>query len=221
MTHSANTEQVALRKTKEHQVSFSDVDIDIPPGININKLFPTAVAASMVQNGALCKHPCGYYFENMPVDCLADVSMAAIPFRQAEQQGYTKIDFLHLNILSQFQNKEEVRSYSSKQPDWRLLQDKHIVEQLFQLSNSWEFIKAIRPSSVIELADVIAIIRPAKRNLLQSYLINRDQVRPSLYKQDSDDKTSFRRSHAIAYAKVVIMQLNKLEEQIKQSGIIL
>ncbi len=186
-----------------------DIDIDVPTTFDVKAVFPSAVVASMVsKSNTLTKHPCGAYFENMPVDCIT--GYAAIPYADAELCGYTKVDFLHLSILNDFRCKADVRALLNRPTDWSLLLVPEIVCTLFQLKNSWEYVSAIKPSSIEELADVVAIIRPTKRHLLSRYVKSPSSIRPLLYKQDEKDKTSFRRSHAIAYAHVIVLQLNAI-----------
>jgi hypothetical protein len=186
-----------------------DIDIDIDPSVDIAAIFPEFVRGSRVDdNNDLKAHPCGWYYQNIPVDPLTNI--AAIPFEQAEQMGYTKIDFLHLSLLTQFKSKQQIIELATTEPNWDILQDPQVVEQLFQLRNSWKYISAIKPRSIEELADTIAIIRPDKRNLLQAYLRDRVRTRPKLYRKNADDKSSFRRSHAIAYAHTVVMQINSI-----------
>ena len=192
-----------------------DIDIDVPSTIDIGKLFPTAIPASRVQADYLVKHPCGFYFENIPIDSVT--KLAAIPFEQAEELDYMKVDFLHLSILNQFSSKAELLKYTKTEPDWSLLEQQEIVQTLFQIKNSWDIVQLIKPRSLTELADLVAIIRPTKRKLIQQYLVNKNRVRPLLYKQDQDDKTSFRRSHAIAYAYLIYIQLNVITAKLAPS----
>lgn len=188
-----------------------DIDIDVSPDTDIKKLFPKAVAASRVNDGELVQHPCGYYFENIPVDKLT--THAAIPHKQAAEIGYTKIDFLHLSLLNQFKSKAEFRKACRKQPDWSMLRNKEIVSQLFQIRNSFDIVLKISPTSIQELADTIALIRPDKRHLLNDYLRNKKAVRPLLYRSAKDDKSAFRMGHSLAYSVTIVAQLNYLKEK--------
>lgn len=183
-----------------------DIDIDVRPDFDVKELFSEAVEASMLRNGELVKHPCGHYFQNIPVDPVTGLS--AIPFREAEALGFTKIDFLHLTLLSEFESKDEIRAVGNLTPDWTMLTDPEIVPQLFQLGKHLDTLCRIKPTSVQELADVIAIIRPNKRQYLDAYVRDRAGVRPALYRTEEDDKSSFKKSHAIAYALTVILQIN-------------
>ncbi len=98
-----------------------DIDIDLKTDFDPQKYFKEAVRASMVKNGELIKHPAGAYFQPIPVDSVTGLS--AIPYEQAEEAGYFKIDFLHLSTLDFFDNKQQIRTLIKKEPDWLLLQD--------------------------------------------------------------------------------------------------
>lgn len=183
-----------------------DVDIDFPAKFNPTTVFPQAVVASMVKNGELIKHPCGHYFQPVPVDKIT--SLAAIPYEEAEALGYIKIDFLHLYILDSFSSKEEIRRLMNTEPDWSLLLIQENVEKLFQLHNHHALLVQVKPTSVQELADCITLIRPAKRHLIADYVRNRKRVRDNHLYQRSGDAYAFKRSHAISYALTIVLQLH-------------
>jgi hypothetical protein len=188
-----------------------DIDIDTPTSFNPRDHFDI-VPASMVQSNTLVKHPCGTYFQNIPVDKIT--GLAAIPYEPAEELGFFKIDFLHLSILDYFGSKEEIRTLIRTEPNWDLLCIPSVVKKLFQLHKNAELLATAKPRSVQEFADCIALIRPNKRHLLGAYLTNKEKVRSSLYRQGNDDKSAFRRGHAISYALTVVLQLHLI-----QSGI--
>lgn len=189
-----------------------DIDIDLKTDFDPLKYFKEAIRASMVKNGELVKHPAGAYFQHIPVDPVT--GLAAAPYEQAEELGYFKIDFLHLSTLDYFNNKQEIRTLLKKEPDWDLLQDPDVVSKLFQVHRQFSVLNQCKPKSVQELADCIALIRPGKRALLQSYLKDRKGVRPFLYRQSSEDKSAFKRSHAIAYALTIVLQLHLAKAEI-------
>jgi len=187
-----------------------DIDIDLPSTFRPQQTFKQVVTASMVKDGELLKHPCGVYFQTVPVD--QTTGLAAIPYEEASVLGYFKIDFLHLTVLDYFKSKEEVRELAKKEPDWNLLLIEDNVFKLFQISKHYNIISRVKPKSVIELADIIALIRPGKRQLLDDYLANKEKIRPLLYRQANDDKSSFRKSHAIAYAMTIVLQLHLISQ---------
>lgn len=168
---------------------------------------PQAIPASMVRKGELVKHPCGHYFQTMPVDEVT--GLAAIPFSDAEDRGFFKIDFLHLSVLDHFTSKDQIRDLVNVQPDWSLLTNPSVVDQLFHLKKHYGLLAQLKPTSVQELADVLALIRPGKRDLLPQYMRNKEATRPLLY-ASTGDAYSFKRSHAISYALTIVLQLHQL-----------
>jgi DNA polymerase III alpha subunit len=171
------------------------------------------VAASRVNDGQLVKHQVGVYFQDIPKDPITNLS--AIPYKEAEELGFIKIDMLHLHVLDYFENKQEIRVLLRKEPDWKLLRDPEIVGQLFQIKKHFDLINKIKPKTIQELADAIALIRPGKRNLLDVYLKDRNTVRDKLlYIKPLDDSNYFKRSHAISYALVIVLQLHLVKNGI-------
>lgn len=187
-----------------------DVDIDFPTTFEPETLFRTAVRASMIKNGDLVKHPAGMYFQTMPKDVAT--GLAAIPYDKAEQLGYTKVDFLHLSILNEFESKREIRVLLQTPPDWHLLESAVVVSKLFQIHKHYDLLQQVKPRSVEQLADCIALIRPLKRKLLSAYLKEPKVVRDRLlYVREEGDKTSFKKCHAIAYALTIVLQLHLIK----------
>lgn len=185
-----------------------DIDIDIPSNVDREKLLPLATRASMVQHGTLVPHPCGMYLQNMPRDPIT--GLACIPYDQADEYGYTKIDFLHLHILNQFESKDHIKRLLQIAPDWSLLRQRDVVERLFQINNHFDVVYNIRPHDIMSLADCIAIIRPGRSELLPEYINSPDktEVRRKLYTVSSADKYSYKKGHAISYAMVIVLQLH-------------
>lgn len=190
-----------------HQPSLQDVDIDVSDTFDANKIFGTFTRASQLKNGDLVPHNVGYYFQQIPTDPWHP-GISAIPYNWAEEQGFQKIDFLHLSFLDVFTDKEQLRKLAKKEPRWELL-DHHInVTKLFHIGNHYDIVSRVRPRSIDDLADVVALIRPGKRNLLERYLSEKEYVRSFLYKKT--DQYYFKRSHAIGYAHVIVVQLHLL-----------
>ncbi len=187
-----------------------DVDLDFPSSFDPVEYFQQAVRASIVKKGELTKHPVGAYLQNIPRDPVTQLS--AIPYEEAEQVGYFKIDFLHLSLLDDFATKEEIRTLLKIEPDWTLLQDEEQVTKLFQIHKHFKILTKIKPTSVQELADCIALIRPGKRHLLDAYTKNKLVVRQELYRRpDEEGQYYFKKGHAVAYALNIILQLHLIK----------
>lgn len=185
-----------------------DIDIDVPTNFKPDKYF-NIINASMVEDLELKKHLVGIYLQNMPTDPLT--GYAAIPYTEAEALGYTKIDMIHLSLLNKFKSKDEIRKFAEKSPNWELLEDKDFVSNLFHIANHFDLVDAIKPKSVIEIADILCLIRPGKRILLDRYLKNKKLTRKELYTKRQ--KSDLRKSHAVAYALLIVVQMHALENQ--------
>ena len=186
-----------------------DIDLDFQSGFNPNKVFKEAVQASMVnKKDELIKHPCGQYFQKIAIDPVT--GLAAIPYEEAEILGYFKIDFLHMSAIDPIKSKQEVKDLANKEPNWDLLQVESNVVKLVHINKHFELLEKVNPRSVDDLADVLALIRPGKRQLLSEYLTNKQKTRIRLYSKT--DTYYFKRSHALAYALTIVLQLHLIEQ---------
>lgn len=186
-----------------------DVDIDTVPSFRPSAIFPNWVRASIARDGLLVPHPCGVYPQTMPEDKITH--LAAIPYDAASDFGYLKVDFLHVSAYAPFKSRDEIEELCAQEPNWTLLQLDSTYKSLFQLSKHAEMVKAIKPKSVVEVADCMALIRPGKRPLLGLYHKSREQARRALYAKD-DSGYSFKKSHAMAYAYIVVLQLHLIDQ---------
>lgn len=188
-----------------------DIDIDLPSTFDPHKHFDCVTTASRVDKGKLVKHNCGVYFQKVPTDPITGLS--AIPFKKADEFGLMKIDFLHLHVMDYFENKAQIRVLLKKPPKWGLLLKSNVVEKLFQLSNHGDILRRIQPKSILELADCIAIIRPAKSHLLEDYINDPEGTRAELYRKETKGY-AYKKGHAIAYAMNVVLQLHLIDAEI-------
>lgn len=189
-----------------------DIDIDVKPTLKVKEVFPEVTEASINERGVLKKHNVGYYFQPIPRD--SQTGLSAITYKTALQHNFFKIDIIPLSLLEEFESKEQLRDLMHKQPIWELFENRKIVEQLFHLYNNFDVVYQIKPKSVMEVADCLAIIRPGKIKLLKSYLKskNKDEVRSLLYEKTAP--SDLRKSHAIPYAYLIIAQLNLITEKL-------
>lgn len=185
----------------------ADIDIDTPTRVGVDSIF-NWTRASLVKDGQLRPHPCGYYPQLIPVDPITNLS--AIPYEAAEDLGFTKIDFLHLTIYDHFESRDEIEQLLKIEPDWGLLLVPSIQQKLFQLAKHGDVLTTVKPKNVEELADVLALIRPGKKQFVKLYMSQRETTRRALYAKD-DSGYSFKRSHAIAYSLVLVLQLHLIE----------
>jgi DNA polymerase III alpha subunit len=188
--------------------NLADIDIDFRTDFNPRSLFPWT-KASIVRNEELASHAGnsqgGMYPQRIPVDPVSRLS--AIPYEDAEKLGYFKIDFLHLGVYDHFESREEIDALLEVEPDWGLLLVPQEQKKLFQLAKHGEILNEVKPKSIEELADVCALIRPGKKQLVKLYNKQRESTRRILYVKD-ENGYSFKKSHAVAYAMVIVLQLH-------------
>jgi hypothetical protein len=187
-----------------------DVDIDFVDRDSALNLFQHTVA-SRIENGKLIKHNTGVYFQEVPVDAVT--GLCKIPYEEAEEQDYFKIDFLNVGIYKGVRNEEHLVQLMNQEPLWNLLLQDEFLNLLFHINGHGDMIRKTRPTSVEQLAAVLAMIRPAKR-----YLIGKDwtTIMKEVWTKPMNDEYFFKKSHATAYAVAVVVQMNLICENLSQ-----
>jgi DNA polymerase III alpha subunit len=185
-----------------------DIDIDFLDRDQALKLFKHTVA-SRADNGKLVKHNTGVYLHEVPVDAVTN--LCAVPYDQAEERGYFKIDFLNVGIYKGVRNEEHLTQLMESEPLWDLLEQDDFSSLLFHVNGHGSILRKIKPTSVEQLAAVLAMIRPAKR-----YLIGKDwpTVMTEVWTKPEGDDYYFKKSHATAYAVAIVVQMNLICEGI-------
>lgn len=187
----------------------TDIDIDTKNRIDLLNLIKHT-PAGIVKDNIIKKHNTGVYVTDIPKDPLQGVS--SIDYTEAEDRGYFKLDILNVSIYEDVKNEDHLLKLISAEPDWSLLGHKEIVEQLFHVHNHFDIVSKLKPKSVEDLAAVLAIIRPAKRNLLNESWTT---IREKVWEKPQDGTYFFKKSHAVGYALAIVLQLNLLIEKTK------
>jgi hypothetical protein len=136
--------------------------------------------------------------------------MASIDYTEAEERGYFKLDLLNVHVYENV--KDELHLVTLMQdPDWSMLKNRVTVEQLIHLNNSFNIMQRMPEpiDSIPRLAMFLAVMRPAKKHLQG---LTWKEVAKTVWDKDSDGY-SFKKSHAIAYAQLVVVHMNLLKEQ--------
>ena len=182
-----------------------DVDIDFFDRDGVLKLFKHT-PASITKNDTTEKHKTGVYFHAVPENPATGNS--SLDYKVAEDRGYFKIDMLNVSIYKNITSEKELVELMIEEPDWNMLKDKKIVDQLFHLNGHFNIVNTLQPQSIEHLAAVLAIIRQAKRYLLKQ---NWDDIVDQVWKKPSDGSYFFKKSHAVAYAQAIVVQMNLLK----------
>ena len=179
-----------------------DVDIDFFDRDGVLKLFKHT-PASIIKDDKIEKHKTGVYFHAIPSDPIN--GYATLDYKKAEDRGYFKIDCLNVNIYKNVKSEQELVELMIEEPDWDMLKDPKVVENLFHLNGHYNIVSKLEPKNIEQLAAVLAIIRPAKRGLMYKdwkEILKEGWVKPT------DGSYFFKKSHAIAYAQAIVVQMN-------------
>ena len=169
------------------------------------------IPASRVDDGVVKKHNTGVYCQVIPVDPVT--GLASIDYTSAEDRGYFKIDFLNVGIYKDIQSEEELVRLLNIDPLWDLLEQKDFCDMVFHVNGYHDLIARLKPKSIEQLAMFLAIIRPGKKHLIP---VVQEQGWDSIANEIwiKTDEYSFKKSHAIAYAHAIVVQMNKICEGI-------
>ena len=182
----------------------TDVDIDVfNREMVVEKL--GCIFARIDRNNSYEKHNTGVYFQNIPRD--ANTNIASIGYKNAVNYGFFKLDILNVNLYENVKSEEHLLKLMSIEPDWELFLNKDITDQLFQLNGHSNILHKFKPTSIEELAMILAIIRPAKAYLQQT---SWDEIKREVWCKPVDSSYHFKKAHGTAYSLAIIVNLNLL-----------
>lgn len=185
-----------------------DIDIDFADRTKILDIIQH-VPASIIDNTQIEKHKTGAYCHKIPVNPLTNT--ASLDYKEAEQRGYFKIDFLNVSIYKDIKNEEHLDRLMQTEPLWDLLEQTEFVDLLFHLNGHSNILKKMKPTNIEQLAAILAMIRPAKRHLIG---MSWEHIMANVWTKPQNDEYYFKKSHAIAYATAVVVQMNLICENI-------
>lgn len=184
----------------------SDVDIDFGDRTKILDLIQH-IPASLKAGTKIRRHNSGIYVTDIPYD--SEHNMSSILYDEAENRGYVKLDILNVWLYKLIRDESHLTELM-REPNWSLLQDSKYFEKLIQIGNHYDTMTKMNEpiNSIARLAMFISVIRPGKYHLIGK---SWKEIGESIWKND-DTGYSFKKSHAIAYAHLVGIHMNLLEE---------
>ena len=114
------------------------------------------------------------------------------------------------NVYKDVKSEQELVELMIQEPDWDMLNDQNTVNDLFHLNGHFNIVSKLQPKSIEQLAAVLAIIRPAKR-----YLVDKQwaDIMKDVWIKPSDGSYFFKKSHAVAYAQAIVVQMNLIKRK--------
>ena len=180
-----------------------DVDIDFGDRTQLLKHVPSVGAR--LENGN--KHNTGVYFNRIPQ---AHDGLATLDHKRAEELGYFKLDLLNVGVYTHVRNELHLVELM-REPTWSKLHDKAFFEQLIHVGKHYETMAKMPEdiTSIPRMAMFLAVIRPGKRHLVGKTWA---EVAQTVWDKAGLDSYSFKKSHSVAYAQLVAVHMNILEE---------
>ena len=155
------------------------------------------------------KHNTGVYVTECPHNPVDNLS--TIDYKTAEERGYFKLDFLNVSIYNDIKDEQHLTKLMEKEPQWDLLEHDDFTNLLFHVNGHGEILRKLKPTSVEQLAAVLAIIRPAKRHLVNETW---QTILTEVWTKPEDGSYYFKKAHAFAYAVSVVVHMNLICESV-------
>jgi hypothetical protein len=186
----------------------SDVDIDFGDRTRALALLKHTPAA-IIRDGKLIKHNTGIYVTDVPEDPFTCI--ASIDHKVAEDRGYAKLDFLNVSLYTQIKSEQHLQELLAIEPDWAALYDPEFCAKLIHIGAHYDtLIKMPEAVNTIpRMAMFLALIRPAKRHLIGKPW---KEVAETVWDKPTDDSYYFKKSHAVAYAHLVVVNMGLLAQ---------
>ena len=186
-----------------------DIDIDFADRKKILDIIKHVPATIVDKDGTSKKHNTGVYCHSIPYNPLTDT--ASIEYKEAEDRGYFKIDFLNVGIYKDIRDESHLKTLMDTEPLWDLLEQDDFSNLLFHVNGHGPILRQMKPKSILQLAAVLAMIRPAKRHLIGT---DWTTVMTTIWTKPEDGEYYFKKAHAVAYAMAVVVQMNLICEKI-------
>ena len=184
-----------------------DIDIDFADRDHALKFIKHIPAAIKDANGIFKKHNTGVYCTPIPYNPVNNLSN--VDYKEAEERGYFKLDFLNVSIYKDVRDEEHLKTLMETEPLWDLLTQDDFSSLLFHVNGHGSILRQMKPTSILQLAAVLAMIRPAKRHLIGETWTT---VMETIWTKPEDGEYYFKKAHAVAYATAVVVQMNLICE---------
>lgn len=183
-----------------------DIDIDFADRTVALQHFKH-VTAAIEDNGTFKKHNSGVYCTSIPYNPITGLS--TIDYKQAEDRGYFKIDFLNVGVYNGVKDEAHLTQLMETEPLWDLLEQDDFTNLLFHVNGHGYLMRQMKPKSIDQLAMCLALIRPAKKHLVGKTWT---EIGMEIWTKPTNGDYYFKKSHAVAYAAAIVVQMNLICE---------
>jgi hypothetical protein len=184
----------------------SDIDIDLADRSKLLQHI-SHTTATMKKSSTVRRHQSGVYVTDVPYDPVNDT--CSLDYLDAEERGYVKIDLLNIWLYNHVRDESHLVSLM-REPDWSILNNQEIVSTMIHLSNHYETLQRMSEpvNSIPRLAMFLSVIRPGKKHLIGKTW---REIAETIWIPD-DTGYSYKKSHAVSYAHLVVVNMNLISE---------
>lgn len=207
--------------TETYKKARTDIDIDFKDAKSVIAQLPCVRSTENITEDGLTPHNSGVHFDNIPIDPVS--GLASIKYKEAERLGYQKVDILSQSAYVHVRDRDHLKELMAREPNWSLLLEPEIVNELSQIKKHLTLLHVWKPSSIDELAMFLAMIRPGKRKCqsMNSWAEVQSEIWDySTIELNGEGKKLpyFKKPHAYAYSLMIVVQLNALVEHLISSS---
>jgi len=188
-------------------IHHPDIDIDFGDREDVIAVIKSIPAAKF-NKGKISKHNTGVYIQPIPVN--PTNGFANIMFKEADSRGYFKLDLLNVSIYKMIQDQDHYEKLLNTDPPWHRLNEQAFVEKIIHINNYFSTVSEMMPDNIPRMAMFLSAIRPAKRHLLHKPW---KEISETIWDAVDDGTYAFKKSHSIAYAVLVTLHMNLINEQ--------
>lgn len=185
----------------------SDIDIDVASREVALAPFKHYNASILRNDGKMTHHASGVYFTEIPHD---HNNQATLDYKAAEERGYFKVDMLNVSVYEQVKSEEHLKQLMATEPPWDRLLEAEFCAQLIHVGSYHNMICNLSEpiNSIPRLAMFLALIRPGKKHLADKKWAD---IAQTIWDK-TEEGYSFKRSHSVSYAHLVVVHMNLLNE---------
>lgn len=189
-----------------------DIDIDVQSSFD-KRSYGKPIPIYDEERKRITGHPSGVLIGDDTPDLDPVSGLVPIDYKELDDLGFVKVDLLSNTAYDSYHSKAEIYSLLEREDEipWHKLRSKEYVDSLPHVRGNYLYVSELEPKSIEDLADLLALIRPGKSELIPRYIKEKEVVRKSLYKRPSNGQMFFKKSQAIAYATMVCLLMLKRE----------
>lgn len=184
----------------------ADIDLDFASRDDALKLIKH-IPARMLYKGSPQRHNSGVYVQPIPYD--PNLGCSALHYKEADERGYYKIDFLNVSVYQYIRDEEHYKTLLAAEPPWHRLAEYDFVREVAHIANHPERVAAHMPDSIPRMAMFLAALRPGKSHLLGK---SWKEMGKTIWDK-CDDEYAFKKAHSVAYASLVALHMNIINEE--------